>query len=99
QVPCEVPDEYPELWPRLTALAADLVAAASPFLAEQTSPRHFELLGLDVLPDRDGGCWLMEVNRLPGLASSKQNRAAEDAFYNRMCIDMIRIVALGSIGG
>ncbi|EKU20886.1 hypothetical protein NGA_0131402, partial [Nannochloropsis gaditana CCMP526] len=56
---------------------------------------HFELFGLDYLPveaacapedmmhlDKFDSMYLMEINRLPGLQSSRQNSADEDELYD-----------------
>lgn len=60
QVPCDLPSEYPALWPGMLELLRSLVQAATPFMQHQASPNHFEFLGLDIIADRAGGVWLME---------------------------------------
>jgi len=61
-------------------------------MQEQISPHHFEFFGIDIIADRDGVCWLLEVNRLPGLESSIQNKAEEDIMYDEMMLSLLRIV-------
>ncbi|CAM9882022.1 unnamed protein product, partial [Discosporangium mesarthrocarpum] len=99
KVPCNLPAEYPLLWPRITALLGSLVEAAAPFMAHQAKRGHFEFLGLDVIADAHGGAWLMEVNRLPGLQSSQQNKEAEDKFYDSMMLDLVRLLVLPHLVG
>jgi hypothetical protein len=42
---------------------ASIIEAASPFICKQRSPDHFEFFGLDIIIDKQGGCWLLEANR------------------------------------
>lgn len=60
QVPCDIPSEFPSLWPRMLELLRSLVEAAEPFMEHQAGTGHFEFLGLDVLADEMGGVWLIE---------------------------------------
>ncbi|CAM9554675.1 unnamed protein product [Choristocarpus tenellus] len=99
QVPCNLPAEYPALWPQMKALMTSLVEAASPFMAHQARTGHFEFLGLDVIADAEGGVWLMEVNRLPGLQSSRQNKEEEDVFYDTMVVDLLQLLVLPALVG
>ncbi|CAM9612040.1 unnamed protein product [Hapterophycus canaliculatus] len=94
QVPCDLPKEYPALWPRMLELLRSLVQAATPFMQHQANLNNFEFLGLDIIADSLGGVWLMEVNRLPGLQSSKQNLEEENAVYDGMMLDVIRLLVL-----
>eukprot|EP01033_Poteriospumella_lacustris_P013421 gene13421-9611_t len=83
QIPCHVPFEFAELYPRIQRVWGETVAAAVPFM-EQVSATDFEFCGLDVIADAQGRCWLIEVNRLPGLESSKINTQQEDELYDEM---------------
>eukprot|EP00903_Cladosiphon_okamuranus_P010040 g9520.t1 len=99
QVPCDLPSEYPALWPRMLELLRSLVQAATPFMQHQASPDHFEFLGLDIIADRVGGVWLMEANRLPGLQSSTQNLEEENQVYDGMMQDILRLLVLPALTG
>lgn len=57
---------------------------------EQVSATDFEFCGLDVIADAQGRCWLIEVNRLPGLESSKINTQQEDELYDAMMDQVLR---------
>jgi len=52
------------------------------FYWSQASEHHFEFFGLDFIMDVHGNAWLLEVNRLPGITSSKQNKVEEDIFFD-----------------
>ena len=56
------------------------------FYARASLAVPFEFFGIDVIADTDGVCWLLEINRLPGLEASHQNRTQEDAMYDEMMI-------------
>jgi Tubulin-tyrosine ligase family len=62
------------------------------YMRHQRSDRNFEFFGLDIIPDTNGICWLIEINRLPGLESSKNNKEQEDIFYNEMMDQLLNIV-------
>ena len=66
KVPCTLPLEYPDLWPRMLKLLRSLVDAATPFMQHQARAGHFEFLGLDVIADEAGGVWLIEGGTLTG---------------------------------
>ena len=70
QVPCHVPSEYPEVYTNICNMWNEIAVACKPFMKEQISPHHFEFFGIDVIEYGDGLCWLIEVNRLPGLEAS-----------------------------
>mmetsp|Transcript_30998 Transcript_30998/g.40931 ORF Transcript_30998/g.40931 Transcript_30998/m.40931 type:complete len:430 (+) Transcript_30998:74-1363(+) len=91
QIPCHLPKEYPEVFEAMKQVYAELVAAASPFLSIQQNPNYFEYFGLDFMADNTGKAWLIEVNRLPGLQSSKSNKEQEDAMYDKMIEDILSI--------
>ncbi|CAM9493544.1 unnamed protein product [Scytosiphon promiscuus] len=99
QVPCDLPREYAAVWPKMLELVRSLVHAATPFMQHQANPNNFEFLGLDVIADSSGGVWLMEVNRLPGLQSSKQNLEEENIVYDGMMLDLIRLLVLPPLTG
>jgi hypothetical protein len=63
-----LPDEFPGVWESVKLAASEMVAAASPFL-HQISVKHFSILGLDILPDSEGGAWLLEANVPPCMGS------------------------------
>jgi len=81
-----------KVFEKLKAIWATVVRAASTYMKEQTSRHHFEFFGLDLIADTSGRCWLIEINRLPGLESSKQNKKQEDEFYNTMMSSLLHIV-------
>lgn len=104
QVPCNIPSEYPDLYPSIVNLWKETVVAAWPFVrcpsrsqqqqndVHDQQPQNFEFCGLDVIADEDGRCWLIEINRLPGLESSKNNKVVEDNMYDRMMMSLLQIV-------
>jgi Tubulin-tyrosine ligase family len=61
-------------------------------MLRQASQHHFELFGLDFMADTSGKVWLLEVNRCPGLASTRENFAADEAFYSELVSNMLGIV-------
>lgn len=61
-------------------------------MQEQRNSNSFEFFGIDIIADTLGTCWLLEVNRLPGLETSKINIAAEDDLYNTMMLALLRTV-------
>ncbi len=40
-----------------------IVKAALPYMQEQSSARHFEFFGIDIIADSSNHCWLVEANR------------------------------------
>jgi Tubulin-tyrosine ligase family len=92
QLACDIRTEYPQLWPAMCAAWSSTVAAAAPFMLRQASQHHFELFGLDFMADTSGRVWLLEINRCPGLASTRENFAADEAFYSSLVSDMLGIV-------
>lgn len=92
QVPCNVKTEYPQVFGRISVLWGEVAKACSSFMKHQTSANHFEFFGIDVIADEDGTCWLLEVNRLPGLEASSQNKQEEDVMYDEMMLSLLRIV-------
>lgn len=92
QVPCNVKTEYPQVFARISTLWAEIAKACSSFMKHQTSAHHFEFFGIDVIADQDGTCWLLEVNRLPGLEASAQNKQEEDKMYDEMMLSLLHIV-------
>jgi hypothetical protein len=97
QVPCDISVEYPELFRKIQKMWAELCNAAKPFMIYQEDPSHFEFFGFDVIADASGECWLVEVNRLPGLESSKNNLVEEDDLYNEMMTDVLKMVLYPSL--
>jgi len=93
QLPCHVPTEYPELHDRICLMWKSVALAVRPFMQKQKCRDHFEFYGIDVVADEQGRCWLLEVNRLPGLESSLLNKEAEDCMYDTMMASLIRIVS------
>ncbi len=92
QMPCNLKQEYPHLFKGIASLWKEVAKACSSFMKYQTSPHHFEFFGIDVIADESGICWLLEVNRLPGLEASAQNKKDEDAMYDSMMLSLLRIV-------
>jgi hypothetical protein len=58
----------------------------------QENSKNFEFYGFDVIVDEEKNCWLIEVNRLPGLESSKNNLAEEDQLYNEMMTSVLQMI-------
>jgi len=52
------------------SLWSAVALAVRPFMAAQHSKGHFEFFGIDVIADAERNCWLIELNRLPGLGVS-----------------------------
>ena len=92
QIPINVMIDFPTVFNGIKNLWTDLVNAVVPFMAHQRSPNFFEFFGLDVIVDDTYRCWLIEVNRLPGLESSKNNKEQENTMYNTMMMSLLRIV-------
>lgn len=92
QVPCHLATEQPEHYAQIQRIWAEVTTAAEPYLRHQTSRHHFEFYGIDIIVDSapTPTCWLIEINRLPGLESSVQNRAVEDVFYDTMMLQVLR---------
>ena len=58
---------------------------AAPFMREQRSPHHFEFFGIDVMADATGEVWLIEINRVPGLETSRNRcHSQEEAMFDEM---------------
>jgi hypothetical protein len=71
-------------------------------MAEQRSPHHFEFVGIDVICDAHGECYMLEVNRLPGLETSMNRcKPDEDILYNDMMLGVLELamksVAAGGV--
>ena len=71
---------------QINDLVAKTVIALEPYLknayhcfisTDQTNPKCFQILGLDILVDDQWNCWLMEVNANPSL-----NQYAEKELEN-----------------
>ena len=58
----------------------------------QASQHNFEFVGIDIIVDQSGQCWLLEANRLPGLESSNNNKDVEDCMYDEMMRLLLDIV-------
>mmetsp|Transcript_43956 Transcript_43956/g.86642 ORF Transcript_43956/g.86642 Transcript_43956/m.86642 type:complete len:531 (+) Transcript_43956:111-1703(+) len=61
--------EFPGVWDKTCSLACDVVDAAYPFLRRQLRSSDFTLVGLDIMPDRNGQVWLLEANVPPCMGS------------------------------
>jgi hypothetical protein len=68
----------------------ETVAAAATFMSQPSQSLNFEFCGLDVIADDTGACYLIEINRLPGLESSKINTAEEDRMYDSMMREVLQ---------
>ena len=59
----------------------------------QRNANHFDFFGIDIIADANGDCWLIEVNRLPGLESSNNRcKQQEDDMYDEMMLSTLRMV-------
>ncbi len=94
QLPCDLTIHYPDLYARICQLWKAVAIAVTPFMRKQRSKHHFEFYGIDIIADEDGHCWLLEINRLPGLESSKLNKVEEDRMYDTMMESLLHIVLL-----
>ena len=52
-----------QLYVGIKRMWAAVVAAAMPYMQEQSGARNFEFFGIDVIADATGQCWLVEANR------------------------------------
>jgi hypothetical protein len=84
--------QYSQLFPKIQRLWSELCSAARPFMVFQENSKNFEFYGFDVIVDEVKNCWLIEVNRLPGLESSKNNLAEEDQLYNEMMSSVLQMI-------
>jgi hypothetical protein len=92
QITCDLSIEYPEIFEKIQFLWSSLCLAAKPFMIYQENEKNFEFFGFDIIADENGNCWLIEVNRLPGLESSKNNLIEEDHMYNEMMLSILKII-------
>ena len=92
QVPCNVKHEYPLVFNGISIIWKEVARACSSYMKYQISANHFEFFGIDVIADDSGECWLLEINRLPGLEASVQNKEEEDKMYDAMMLSLLRIV-------
>ena len=94
--PCDFIDEYPKAWPRILDLVRSLVDASALCLKRQPCAGGFEFLGLDVMLDRDETVpWLLEVNRLPGMALTPRTKDLEQTLWEPMLADFFDAVVDG----
>ena len=70
----------------------DLINQSSKYMKYQTNENHFEYFGIDIIIDEYNTCYLIEVNRLPGLESSNNNFIEENQFYDKMMSSLLNIV-------
>eukprot|EP00612_Vaucheria_litorea_P004043 CAMPEP_0171464092 /NCGR_PEP_ID=MMETSP0945-20130129/7520_1 /TAXON_ID=109269 /ORGANISM="Vaucheria litorea, Strain CCMP2940" /LENGTH=120 /DNA_ID=CAMNT_0011991053 /DNA_START=588 /DNA_END=947 /DNA_ORIENTATION=+ len=75
----------------MRGLWIDLIEATKPFMSVQYSAKHFEFFGLDFLADCEQNVWLLEVNRIPGLANSCAESQAEEVFFGRLVHDLVHL--------
>jgi hypothetical protein len=59
-----------------------------------SSSTTFEFCGLDIIADETNQCYLIEINRLPGLESSNNNLQEENEMYDEMMLSLLHHVAL-----
>jgi hypothetical protein len=52
-----------QIYSKIAAIWRAVAEAAAPFMRHQSSARHFEFFGMDVIADEQGDCWLIEANR------------------------------------
>ncbi|CAJ1340443.1 unnamed protein product [Effrenium voratum] len=93
------------LWPRLLRLVRDALALWRPTAlryaraaAEVRELRCYSLLAFDVLVDRRGGCWLLEVNSKPALHAQSPSLKAifpvHFAVKSALLADLFSLVGL-----
>lgn len=93
QIPCDLVTEYSDVFRQVSDIWRDVVIEASVYMCQQRSRHHFEFFGLDIIADATGMCWLIEINRLPGLESSKNfHKDSEDVLYDTMMTQLLNIV-------
>ena len=84
---------YPAAFEQICDIWAAVVNEASVYMSEQRSQKHFEFFGLDIIIDSANRCWLIEINRLPGLESSNNAmKEDEDTMYDDMMTRLLDIV-------
>ena len=82
-----------QIFQKVCEMWRGIAQAAGPFLREQRSPGHFEFFGIDVIADDAGDCWLIEINRVPGLESSDNRcKPQEDAMFDEMMLSTLHMV-------
>ena len=92
QIPSFLPAN-PNVFEQICDIWAAVVNEAYVYMSEQRSQKHFEFFGLDIIVDRTGKCWLIEINRLPGLESSNNHmKEDEDIMYDNMMTKLLDIV-------
>ena len=93
QIPVNVNKEYPDAFSEICSIWAAVVAEAHIYMDKQRSEKHFEFFGIDIIVDSSGDCWLIEINRLPGLESSNNRmKEFEDTLYDNMMTRLLEIV-------
>mmetsp|Transcript_30486 Transcript_30486/g.56791 ORF Transcript_30486/g.56791 Transcript_30486/m.56791 type:complete len:155 (-) Transcript_30486:1470-1934(-) len=69
-------------------------------MKEQRSSHHFEFFGIDVMADSMGECWLIEINRVPGLEASRNRcQPQEEAMFDEMMRSTLQMVLAPLVGG
>ena len=76
------------LWPRICDLVRRALFCARSGIGHQ--PNAFELLGFDVMLDRDARPWLLEVNSSPSLEC---DHPLDERIKTRLLADLLAIVA------
>lgn len=99
QIPVDLETSYPLEFLKIKDIWRSLIKTAAPFMRHQKSQFHFEFFGIDILADESHNCWLLECNRLPGLASSFNNLEAENRFYDTMITSLLILVLKYSLPG
>ena len=83
----------PGIFEQICDIWAAVVNEAFAYMTEQRSHKHFEFFGLDIIVDKTGMCWLIEINRLPGLESSNNRmKEDEDIMYDDMMTRLLDVV-------
>jgi len=78
----DLPSEYPAVWEKMEHIFSGVIEAAGPFMKYQLSKNNFMLIGADLLPDEDGGVWLLEMN-CPPCMSAYQGKDEEHLKLNK----------------
>ena len=97
QIPVDLETTFPLEFRKISEIWRNLIKTSSSFMRHQRSPIHFEFFGIDIVADVHHNCWLLECNRLPGLASSANNLAEEDNFYDAMMTSLLLLALKDSL--
>jgi hypothetical protein len=97
EMPCDIEQEYPMVYKNMAKVLRQLFAAASPFLKQQRSDKHFEYMGVDFLADDNNNAWLVECNCPPNNTGTQIE--CVESFHHGVWHEMIKTFAIGVVHG